>query len=126
MLILRPVSDIAATCETNDELRAWRDDLERNIRDWRAQYRGLALEAKSKERMLAIAQASSLKAGKYKGVRNRDGSPFDVHAGVTNDLKLKLVELETNMEALGVAIAVAREELADLPEPEASPGGGAE
>jgi len=45
---------------------------------------------------------------------------------VTNDLKLKLVELATNMEALGVAIAVAREELADLPEPEASPGGGAE
>lgn len=102
---------------TNDELTAWRADIERNVAGFRSQLRAIDLEIRAKERALAVAEAGSLKAGKYKA-RAQNGGVMDVNANVANELRLKLIELETNAEVLEIAIVTAVEELDGLPIPE--------
>lgn len=99
-----------------EEVEPWRAQLTANIANWRMQWRALDLERRGKEAMLRAAEASSLRAGKYKP--RTDRGPMDMAAVGAEQTKHRLGEVENLMQDFEFAITEAEAELAALPAPE--------
>ena len=104
-----------------EAVEGWRESLTENLREHRKQWHAFRLERASKEKLLAIAETSALRSGKYKpkvaGNGGREGT-VDMGEVGKNNLKLRLGQIENEMQMLEAIIDEEVTELVSLPAPE--------